>query len=133
MFGDPKPLLWLEAFKRDKIPLKSAKGPHNPSPKQMLLFYESRQLTKYSFRFHGAEHEVMGEYKSFICKNYIVLGNVVHSEPRLTLSPMYISSTFFPEIQEVCQNKLQKCWKAEFMLKSQFTCLHAYLFLAYIV
>ncbi len=72
----------------------------------------------------------MGEHKTSSVKIFIVLGNVVYSEPRLTLSLMYISSAFFPEIQEVCQNKLQKCWKAEFMLKSRFTCLHAYLFLA---
>lgn len=83
-------------------------GPHNPSPKRMLLFYESRQLTKYSFHLHDAEHEGKEGHKSSIRKNYIVLGNVVYSEPGLTLPVIYISSAFLPEVQEVCQNKLRK-------------------------
>jgi len=85
-------------FKLDKIPLKSAKGLRNPSPKRMLLFYDSRLLTKYPFDLHGAGKE---GHQISILKNYIVLGNVVYSQPGLTLPEIYISSAFLLEVQEV--------------------------------
>lgn len=70
----------------------------------------SSQNTPPAFMVH--EHEVMREHKSFIRENVMILGNVVYSEPRLTLSPMYISSACLPEIQEICQN----CQKSAGML-----------------
>lgn len=74
----------------------------------MLLFYESRQLSKYSFHLHGAEHEGKEGHQISIFKNYIVLGNVVYSQPGLTLPEIYISSAFLPEVRKVCQNKLSE-------------------------
>ncbi len=53
-----------------KFPSSQWRAPIYPSPKQMLLFYEIYQLTKCSSCFHGVEHEVMGERKSFIRKDF---------------------------------------------------------------